>query len=73
MIPQTSVEQANQRQYAKFQPVRVEGFRLQGKTRLHLEYDNSGDFREYDPSTGDVVGSGRIETPEKDHPMRSAA
>lgn len=69
----TSIEQALEAKYRKFQPYR-DGTRIAGPTRLYLEYDGDvGDYVERDPLTGEVVESGVLERPEKELPARIAA
>jgi hypothetical protein len=69
----TSIEQALETKYRKFQPYR-DGSRISGPSRVYLEYDGeTGDYIERDPRSGDVVECGVIERPERDVPVRTAA
>lgn len=70
-------DRENERIFSKFQPVAEPiGFRFPAgaRTRLLLEYDDSGAFEETDVLTGKVVARGFLERPEKDLPaIREAA
>jgi len=59
------IEQAMERRFKKFQPTCPE-VRIQGHTRLYLEYDDAGEFIEWDPANGNEVEIGVIEKPEKE-------
>ena len=75
MIPVLTIEQRMEQRYAKFQAGgrMPAGFKFNEPTRLYLELTDSGQFKEYDPASGECVGSGVIEMPEKEVPTRSAA
>lgn len=68
-----NIEAAMERRYSKFQPVIVDGFSLQGPTRVYLEYTEDGDFTEYDCVSGNVLETGILERPEKQFPLGVAA
>ena len=55
------IEIANWAKYAKFLPVAESGYRLPNRTRMLLEYDESGEFIERDRATGAIIDAGVLE------------
>jgi hypothetical protein len=57
MLP---IERAMLERYGKFLPAICPDFRLPNRTRVLLEYDDTGAFIERDHVTGEIVDVGRL-------------
>lgn len=64
----TNTDEHERQRHAKFIPVSnpFPGWKLPVVTRLYFEYEAGGEFAEFNPATGEMLGKGVVERPEKD-------